>query len=389
MSGDVLGSLYRGARSAVVSQFGVSVGDYSAPQDSLRLSAALTASAAAFNSQMGAVSMKVGPAVAFLMCALNLRLGLWLPHPLNPKRLQGIAPGWYFILEALGLSRSDQVASQGFTGHGHFPDLRRGASKLHLSDGGHFENLGLYELVRRHCRYVIVSDASADPDLRFGDLGNAVRRVREDFGVEIEIDVGPLRKGADGFSSQHAVVGTIHYDGLDGTDKGLVIYFKPTLTGDEPADVLEHRALNPHFPHDGAGDQFYNEAQWESYRRIGQHCAAAVVGLPTRKSEGNFVDQVFFLATQRWHPAQRDQDEVFLRLTERCASLEESIPDLVRSELFPEVTTAVAAANATAPANKVLEDRRKTEEDRVHFLMLVLQLMEDVWPRGSPKSGQA
>ena len=76
------------------------------------------------------------------------------------------------------------------------PVMRR---DVHLSDGAHFENLGLYELVRRHCRYVILSDCTADPEVAFDDLGNAFRRIREDFGVEIEIDIDPLRPGPDGF----------------------------------------------------------------------------------------------------------------------------------------------------------------------------------------------
>src|SRR6185369_2195703 len=105
-----------------------------------------------------------------------------------------------------------------------------------------------------------------------------MRRVREDFGVEIEIDLAPLRQDERGFAKQHAVTGTLHFDGLDGTDKGTLLYFKPVLTGDEPADVLEYRAQNPTFPHEGTGDQFYDEAQWESYRRLGQHSAAVIVG---------------------------------------------------------------------------------------------------------------
>lgn len=367
LAGDVLGSLYRGARSAVVSQFGVSVGDYSGPNDDLSLSAGLTASAAAFNSQMGFYSIKLGPEVAFLMCALNLRLGLWVPHPLEPvrKRKTNPFPGWFFILEALGWSRSDQVADEEFTK----PKRRLFSRKLHLSDGGHFENLGLYELVRRHCRYVIVSDVG-DELLHFDDLGNAVRRVREDFGVEIEIDLSPLRPGADGFASQHAVVGTIHYDGLDGTDKGLLIYFTPALTGDEPPDIVEHRARNPHFPHDPIVNQFYNEAQWESYRRLGKHTASAVLGLPTTNS-ADFVDELFFLATQRWYPARRDQDEVFEKLNERCASLEQSLPDSIRNELFPEV--------ALAGVRQPPRSEQDPEAVQVQHLLLAIQFMEDVW----------
>ena len=383
LNGDVLASLYRGASSAVLSPFGVSVGNYSAPFDRLPLSAALTASAAAFNSQMGSLSMRLGPAVAFLMCALNLRLGLWVPHPLNSAAQSNLIPGLYFFMEALGVSRSDQVSERDFNECEGSNDYARKANKLHLSDGGHFENLGLYELIRRHCRYIIVSDATCDPDDTFGDLGNAIRRVREDFGVEIELDLAPLKKREDGFVKQHIVTGTVHFDGLDGTDKGLLIYFKPALTGDEPSDVLEHRARNPSFPHDGTGDQFYDESQWESYRRLGQHAASAILALPDKKLSGNFVDKLFMLASQRWQPRDERREESFQRLTERSEALEADIaanaPLSLRIEFFPEVAAAIrfVPANPAAPISAT--DSANETTRIVYFIMRVAQLMEDVW----------
>jgi patatin-like phospholipase len=410
LSGDVLGNLYRGARSAVLSPFGVAVGSVSAPNDTLRLSAALTASAAAFNSQMGNISINLGPAVAFVMCALNLRLGLWVPHPANPKAHWKIAPGWHFFLEALGVSRSDQINSPGFLASTTLAMraasyLDRYASKLHLSDGGHFENLGLYELIRRHCRYVIVSDASADADLSFDDLGNAIRRVREDFGVEIELDAHPLQKCEDGFSGRHAVIGTIHYDGPEGTDKGTLIYFKPTLTGDEPVDVIEHRRRCPNFPHDGTGDQFYDEAQWESYRRLGQHSVSSVLRMPVGVPASSRVDRMFMLANQRWQAAPRDDEKVSLGLVERSqafeAAVRDSAPAYLRAEFFPEVATALrglrheavagvdAPATATALPSPSANDGgsraatvQVSSEDvtrAAYFVMHAAQLMEDIW----------
>ena len=155
--------------------------------------------------------MDLGPAVTFLMSALNLRLGLWVPHPKNGFRGYYQFPGRFFLLELLGRSQAN-------------------ARNLLLSDGNHFENFGLYELIRRHVRYIIVSDCGADPEVAFDDLANVLRRVREDFGVEIELDVSALRPGDSRLSNQHAVVGTIHYNGIIGMDKGTIIFFKPTLT---------------------------------------------------------------------------------------------------------------------------------------------------------------
>lgn len=55
-----------------------------------------------------------------------------------------------------------------------------------ISDGGHFENLGIYDVVRRYVRFIICSDPGADPQFAFGDLGNAIDRCRRDFGIEIK-----------------------------------------------------------------------------------------------------------------------------------------------------------------------------------------------------------
>ncbi|HET9481056.1 MAG TPA: hypothetical protein VFP98_04800, partial [Candidatus Polarisedimenticolia bacterium] len=243
LAGDRLSNLSRGARSATLSCHGLAIGDDWAGKPGLRLGSAVTASAAAFNSSMGSISARLGPAVAFLMSALNLRLGLWARHPLSRSLMRDRVPGLLFLQEMAGHTH----AGTRMTPRGREPLSRF----VHLSDGGHFENLALYELVRRHCRYIIVSDCGADPGVLFDDLGNAVRRIREDFGVEIEIDVGPLRPGPDGISRQHMVVGAIRYTP---EDHGILLLFKPALTGDEPTDVQQYKSRNRAFPHESTGD---------------------------------------------------------------------------------------------------------------------------------------
>jgi hypothetical protein len=260
-SSNHLATLHRGARSVVLSRFGISMGRYWKPDIALRLSSAMTASAAAFNSLMGERSVVLGRAVSFVMTALNIRLGLWVPHPAhqdNGRRNWNSLTGRQFFHEMFGSAQCrDNPADQ----------------YIHLSDGGHFENLALYELVRRHCRYIVVVDAGEDAQFTFNDMGRAVRRVREDFGVEIEIDLEPIRPDAKGYSKQHLAVGTIHYDGVVGTDKGTIVYLKPSLNGDEPPDILQYKRRKPDFPHETTVDQFFDEAQFESYRRLGEHMA--------------------------------------------------------------------------------------------------------------------
>ncbi|ATC65364.1 hypothetical protein CMV30_16225 [Nibricoccus aquaticus] len=415
LAGDPLSSLYRGARSVAISPIGLSLGNEYAAIPHLRLSSAVTASAAAFNSQMGRVSMDLGFAVAFVMSAFNLRLGLWVPHPGNPhSRLKWLV-GLPFFFEMFGrskcpsldkpevntpppfannlannvvrpapgaLNRAASAVSDTF--HAAEDSVKKKISYLHLSDGSHFENLGLYELVRRHCRYIIVTDSSADPEVAFDDLANTLRRIREDFGVEIELDVEPLRPGENGRSAQHAVIGCIHYDGMAGTDKGTVIYFKPTLTGDEPADVLQYQTRNIAFPHEGTGDQFYDEAQWESYRRLGEHAAISVLRFEVENTKpASFVDNMFLEVCNQWHPNKAQHQAIFLELTARCGDLENEIrasaSNQLLAELFPEAASATASKSPAATESSDDSSPRDENIQTLFYLMRVLQIMEDAY----------
>ena len=242
-----------------------------------RLGAAITASAAAFNSNMGHISVRVGPAVSFLMTMLNLRLGLWVRHPLAARVGPRRWPGLLFYREMFGLtSASGRIPRRGRT-------QDRSCATSTCPTAATSRTWRFYELVRRHCRYIIVSDCGADPGVAFDDLGNALRRIREDFGVDISIDVAPLRPDARRHRPrQHVAVGTIHYSA---TDRGILLYVKPSLTGDEPPDVLQYQTRNSAFPHEATGDQFYDEAQWESYRRLGLHAANRIFHFVAREDD--------------------------------------------------------------------------------------------------------
>ncbi len=372
LSGDALTNLYRGGSSLTLSPIAVSIGDTAIGNPKLEFSAALTASAAAFNSQMGSFSKRLGPAVAFIMSALGLRLGLWIKHPIAPVTRVSF-PGRYLFEELLSRSNVDPPGAD-----------------LHLSDGGHFENLALYELVRRHCRYILVSDCGADAEVAFDDLANATRRIREDFGVELELDVEPLRPNGNGLSQQHAVVGTIHYDGLRGDDKGVIVYFKPTLVGDEPTDVMQYRRRNLGFPHESTGDQFYDEAQWESYRRLGEHCGRAFFRYLEDKGlnrEGNAVERLFLGAIERWQRLRGAAPERLLDLVrerdELLSDFQKSAPPFLRAELFPEIASPVAVSAALIDAEQMSAlhycIRLTTFMDRVYH---VTQL-ERMWSHAS------
>jgi hypothetical protein len=369
--GDQLGNLSRGTRSAVLSKFGFAIGNYwktwekeGAKRATPTLGSAITASAAAFNSSI----------VTFLCSALNLRLGLWLPHPLSDKiGARRLTPGWLFLKEMFGSTNSG-LRPAATTGQ-----PRSVAQYVYLSDGGHFENLALYELVRRHCRYIIVSDCSADPESTFDDFGNAVRLLRKDFGVEIDIDLSPLKPNAERMSKQHVAVGIISYDPRgDRKDNAILVYLKPALTGDEPSDITQYRARNKDFPHESTGDQFYDEAQWESYRRLGEHVARSALRFVERERRKEDLSANAIFNGARWkcyQPPERLERIVELtgRRTALAQQLREKAPQKLIREMYPELQTITRERKAVAPMTA--EEMCTT----LHFLLQIIQLMEDVW----------
>jgi hypothetical protein len=163
---------------------------------------------------------------------------------------------------------------------------------VYLSDGGHFENLGLYEMVKRGCRYIVLVDCSADPEKRFGDLGNALRKIRIDTNVDIKFDDGWAQDLRDG--RKRWAVGRILYHQVNNADEdGTLVYIKPVMCQTEPPDVLAYQAANPDFPHQGTANQFFNESQTESYRMLGLHTVREMIqSWSAKQGFQELVDQV-------------------------------------------------------------------------------------------------
>src|ERR1043166_1221208 len=214
-------------------------------------------SGAAASPNMGA---NTSEAVAFLLTIFDVRLGWGLGNPRRTDswRRPGPTTGLFQLIAELTANTKDS------------------GKYVYLSDGGHFENLGIYELVRRRCRYIIACDSEEDHDYTFGGLGGAVRKCRTDFGIEIKIDPKPITPvSPDKFSRTHCIVGEINYgkDAQGNPETGQLLYLKSSITADEPADVEEYRRENPEFPQQSTADQFFSESQFESYRRLGLHVA--------------------------------------------------------------------------------------------------------------------
>ncbi|HEV8144597.1 MAG TPA: patatin-like phospholipase family protein [Methylomirabilota bacterium] len=246
----------------------------------MTLGAAITASGAAASPNMG--SRTPSAALAMLLAFFNIRLGLWVPSPHFPYWHLPQARVWPYYLLRESLSQTNDLVSY-----------------CYLTDGGHFDNTGLYPLVERGCRYIVVVDDGADPEPCFEDMGDAIRRCRIDFGTEITLDASGFRKTsghlvaghevalasitlADGKKATvHYAVGTVRYAtahlrtlGRDADAReasGTIIWIKPTITGDESVDVTQYSLQNGAFPQQSTADQWFDEAQFESYRRLGYH----------------------------------------------------------------------------------------------------------------------
>ncbi|MFN8545996.1 MAG: patatin-like phospholipase family protein [Candidatus Binatia bacterium] len=220
--------------------------------DGISLGKAITISGAAASPNMGYHS---SPLVGFVMTFFNARLGWWLGNPGCDATWQRSEPALALrplIDEALGLTTDDNPY-------------------VYLSDGGHFENLGLYEMVLRRCHAIVAVDAGCDPQYQLEDLSGAIRKIRTDLGIAITLQSRPS-------PAQPWAVGTIRYADVDpGAPDGLLIVLKPVLTADVPLDVQAYAAThadpkNP-FPQQTTADQFFDEAQFESYRALGAHVA--------------------------------------------------------------------------------------------------------------------
>lgn len=266
------------------------------------LSEAVTASGAAASPNMGYHS---SVPLAFLMTVFNVRLGLWLGNPIQSEWEEYSPPLslGYLFTELFGLT----TAKRDF---------------VYISDGGHFENLGIYELVRRRCRFIIACDAEADPGFEFDGLGNAIEKCRTDFNIEIRIDIEAIRKAReqDG-DAQHCVTGQIDYG--EGVAPGTLLYVKASLTGDEPTDIKRYKSQHADFPHQTTGDQWFDETQFESHRRLGFHAMETALGAVGSPQEVPMMsaERLFELLDQRWHPPSPYSDVSFSRHGEQFNEL--------------------------------------------------------------------
>ncbi|MGH9500722.1 MAG: patatin-like phospholipase family protein [Terriglobales bacterium] len=235
-------------------------------EDGIALGTAMAISGAAASPNMGYYT---SAATGLFMTLFDVRLGWWMGNPRYRSKWRSPGPRlglWYLFSELI--AQSDQKKSY-----------------VYLSDGGHFENLAVYELLRRHCRLIVACDADCDDQYQCQNLVDLMEKARTDLGAEINIDFRQIRPDGGGRESQHNfVVGDIYYDPQDPTDRGKFLYIKAsmpqrpktpsaTMRHKEnilPDDVWQYFDKHQTFPHQSTADQWFDELQFESYRALGE-----------------------------------------------------------------------------------------------------------------------
>jgi hypothetical protein len=235
----------------------------------LSLATAMATSGAAASANMGSQTIKL---LTFSLSLLNIRLGYWLANPGHlddfKRRLVKMAANiglYFFALETGGLLDETRL-------------------NVYLTDGGHIENLGIYELLKRRCKVIVAVDAEADQEMTFPSFANLQVLARIDLGVRIDLPWQDLREsalkvtdqalyGGDGWPGSrgpHAAIGLIQYSE---EETGVLIYIKSSLSGDENDYIVDYKRRNGTFPHETTVDQFFSEKQFEVYRALGFHAA--------------------------------------------------------------------------------------------------------------------
>ena len=241
---------------------------------------AISGAAANPNAGVGGGGVSRNRLVSKLMLLLNIGLGYWCLKPRQRSTFFNRVCRYYHFQP-----RHFTVGISAFWRH----ILREDHRYIQLTDGGHFENLALYEMIRRKVRMIVVCDGGADPDFSFGDLQNALARIKEDFGVSIDFRFNDahgaealakmIPTGQSAYPQQVKtaetgfILGDIHYPG--GAD-GLLVFLKTTLPADLDLQILGYRAEHPEFPDQSTADQFFDPSQFDAYRLLGNHIGASL-----------------------------------------------------------------------------------------------------------------
>jgi hypothetical protein len=264
----------------------------------LSVSAWVAISGAAAGPGLGALT-SLG--YSLLLTLFNVRLGYWWDSYIAPRARKAhgsLTPAQHFGRVIAWLFPVQTYLCYELLARFYGPNRRH----WYLSDGGHFENTACYELIRRRVPFIIACDCGQDAAFKFADVANLVRKARTDFDAEIRFltraelsamrvddsvikyfgvpaEFAPLSPAAESNAAREwhrpcAMLARVDYDGnqhrAGRAPDSIVLFLKPSLTGEEPEDILNYAKTNPDFPHQSTGDQYFDEAQWEAYRKLGE-----------------------------------------------------------------------------------------------------------------------
>jgi Patatin-like phospholipase len=257
----------------------------------LDLGTAMAISGGAAAPQMGLATIR---SLSFWLASLNIRLGYWLRKPAPNPWLSGPPGLWCLLQEMLGT-------------------MDERLPWLDVSDGGHIENLGVYELLRRRCKYIIAIDGEHDPKMTFHGLTTLQRLAEIDLGVKLDLNLNDLRLNPHGLSRSHFRFCRIRYPKNErGSEEvfGYLLYLKLSLTGNESEFLRRYRLDQPVFPHHSTADQFFTETQFEAYRSLGEHIGdklflRAIVGEMADATSVNVETWFHKLGTDLLEPLSR------------------------------------------------------------------------------------
>lgn len=254
----------------------------------LTVQSAVAVSGGAFASAMG----RGAGWYQVLFAVSGARLGAWLPNP--HFLLEASGQGWsypglprarrltYLVREVLGVhSYSDRL--------------------LHVTDGGHYDNLGLVELFRRRCAEIYCVDAGVNAPPGATSLADALTLAQQELGVRVEFD-DPWRiepgtaKPLDDDHPMSALdprlaecpvlTGTIHYPEESGQrTTGRLVIGKAVLWRDLPYWLLSYAAHRPAFPHESTSDQFFDDGRFAAYTELGRRLGTAMAQVQGSKVE--------------------------------------------------------------------------------------------------------
>ncbi|MFC3194074.1 hypothetical protein ACFODZ_07460 [Marinicella sediminis] len=234
----------------------------------MNLPTAVSISGAAINPNSGVSGKGVtkNRLVSFILALLQIRLGYWAP---NPEMTEGKLTSKikFFLTSMFRANFIIPGIRQGLFGRG----LHSKAYWLELTDGGHFDNTGAYELIRRELDVIVISLASADPDYKFEDLANLIQKARVDFGTRIHFkaaDFNALKPDPKtGLSAKSYAIAQVVYPN---NKEGQLVLLSANKNPNISAEIISYASNHPEFPHQSTSDQFYDEQQFEVYRELGQ-----------------------------------------------------------------------------------------------------------------------